>query len=173
MKCKQMIKNRCPRIINHATPQMSHTLATCSGLWCSTPPWSLKPHGAPPESVMVISSTTMLLFCLLDSGSSSRGRGHSLHLYMVPYGEEHSPYSYRNIPETTFCFPTWVTQSHTRALCSFSGALWWGGAVKSGEGGRSLPPMSAYMVEFSTAWREGLHLSCHSSQTDVRDAARG
>lgn len=61
---------------------MSHTLATCSGLWCSTPPWSLKPHGAPPESVMLISSTTMLLCCLLDSGC--RGRGHSLHLYMVP-----------------------------------------------------------------------------------------
>lgn len=96
MTCKQTNKNRClrtyfARIVNHARPQMSHTLATCSGLWCSTPPWSLKPHGAPPESVMVISSTTMLLCCLLDSGCRSMGREHSLHLYMVPLEKSTHP----------------------------------------------------------------------------------
>lgn len=40
------------------------TLATCRGFWCSTPPWSRKPHGAPPDSVIITSSATILLFPL-------------------------------------------------------------------------------------------------------------
>lgn len=90
---------------------MSHTLATCSGLWCSAPPWSLKPHGAPPESVMVISSTTMLLF-LLDSGCRSRGRGHSLHLYMVPSEKSTHP------------TPTVIFLSHTKSHSGPPIILW-------------------------------------------------
>lgn len=37
------------------------TLATCRGFWCSTPPWSRKPHGAPPDNVIITSSATILL----------------------------------------------------------------------------------------------------------------
>ena len=35
------------------------TLATCSGFLCSAPPCSRKPQGAPPDSVITTSSTTM------------------------------------------------------------------------------------------------------------------
>lgn len=35
------------------------TLATCRGFCWSAPPWSLKPHGAPPERETMISSATI------------------------------------------------------------------------------------------------------------------
>lgn len=38
----------------------NHTLATCRGFWCSIPPCSRKPHGAPPDRVMITSSATIL-----------------------------------------------------------------------------------------------------------------
>lgn len=40
------------------------TLATWSGFWCSTPPWRRKPHGAPPDNVIITSSATIVLLCL-------------------------------------------------------------------------------------------------------------
>lgn len=40
------------------------TLATCSGVWCSTPPWRRKPHGAPPDNVIITSSATIVLLSM-------------------------------------------------------------------------------------------------------------
>lgn len=40
------------------------TFATWSGFWCSTPPWRRKPHGAPPDNVIITSSATIVLLCL-------------------------------------------------------------------------------------------------------------
>lgn len=36
------------------------TLATWRGFLCSAPPWSRKPHGAPPDRLTTTSSATML-----------------------------------------------------------------------------------------------------------------
>lgn len=41
------------------------TLATCRGFCCSAPPWSLKPHGKPPERETTISSATIPAHSLL------------------------------------------------------------------------------------------------------------
>ncbi len=40
------------------------TLATWSGFWCSTPPWRRKPHGAPPDNVIITSSATIVSLSL-------------------------------------------------------------------------------------------------------------
>lgn len=37
------------------------TFATWRGFWCSTPPWRRKPHGAPPDNVIITSSATIFL----------------------------------------------------------------------------------------------------------------
>lgn len=43
-----------------------HTLATCRDFWCSIPPCSLKPQGAPPDRVMITSSATMMRSVLVS-----------------------------------------------------------------------------------------------------------
>lgn len=53
--------NKPQNVVSKTSEWFNLTFATWRGFWCSTPPWRRKPHGAPPDNVIITSSATIFL----------------------------------------------------------------------------------------------------------------
>ncbi len=128
----------------------NHTLATCRGFWCSIPPCSLKPHGAPPDRVMITSSATMVRFVLASLNQ------------FVGLGALSPCYFRAPLEKTTTTVPSSCSCKNTSAHGSpptpWVGCWWWGHSHKEVkiEGKEKRYPPSPCAVQSRVGWRQKL-----------------